>query len=84
MHLSMYIIIFDSCSLVLPAVLQPVLLFAGASKAHALQVFRPYPVLPHCFTGISQEYWKIAFCSNKHFYRACPKGKLLEVTVDVW
>lgn len=69
---------------VLTVVLQPVLLFAGASKAHALQVFRPHPVLPHHFTGISQEYWKTAFCSNQHFYRACSKGKLLEVRVDMW
>lgn len=69
-HLSNYIIMFDSCSLILfyfiflTAVLQPVLLFAGASKAHALQVFRSYPVLPHYFTVISPEYWKTAFCSN--------------------
>lgn len=55
--------------------LQPVLLLASAPGPHALQLLRPYPLLPDPVSGNSPEHCQAALCACPDLHRARPEGK---------
>lgn len=54
---------------------QPVLLLASAPGTHALQLLRPYPLLPDPVSGNSPEHSQAALCARPDLHRTCPEGK---------
>lgn len=54
---------------------QPVLLLASAPGTHALQLLRPYPLLPDPVSGNSPEHCQAALCTCPDLHRTRPEGK---------